>query len=56
MTTPTLFDLVMRHWLYEQRKHDKGDHYAESRVNALSNYELLEVISEALEEMKVTPT
>ena len=42
-------------WLEHQaRKHDLGEGYAEKYVNDWTNYELLQHISEALEEMQKT--
>lgn len=52
MTSRTLFE-HMTDWLYQQqRKHDKGDDYVMKEINALSNFEFLERLSEALEKMQ----
>lgn len=46
----TLYDIVMRPWQQQQRKHSLGEHYAEDHINGLSNVELLRYISDALPE------
>ena len=48
----TLYEKVMFYWLHDQRKHDLGENFATKRVNALTNEELLQAISDALEELK----
>lgn len=52
----TLFDSVMEPHLYQQRKHDLGSNYAERQINSMSNTELLENISNALEQRLVALT
>jgi hypothetical protein len=40
-------------WLYlQQRKHDLGEDYVERYVNEMSNYEFLQELSRALEQME----
>lgn len=47
----TLFDIVMEPHLKQQHKHDLGDGYADRMINELSNVELLQAMSDALEEL-----
>lgn len=49
----SLYDMVLEPYLYRQRKHDLGEHYAEDYINTMSNIELLDLISATLEEMKL---
>ena len=44
----TLYEKVMFYWLHDQHKHGLGDDFATKQVNALTNEELLRVISDAL--------
>ena len=45
----TLFEQVTG-WIYhQQNKHGLGEDYAENLINNMSNFELLQAISEALE-------
>lgn len=49
----TLFEHIT-HWMYEQQtKHGFPDDYAESLVNSMSQFELLKLISEYLEQQQV---
>ena len=51
----TLFEVATAGLDHQANKHDLGEDYAENEINNLSNWELLKVISEALEEMKDKP-
>lgn len=45
----TLFEQVTG-WIYhQQNKHQLGEDYTENLINNMSNFELLQAISEALE-------
>ena len=53
-TKPTLLEEVTEQYAYSCRKHDLApdcQEYAEQEINQLSNYELLNAISLALEEL-----
>lgn len=41
----TLYEYVTAEPLRQQHKHDLGEHFAEDQINALSNWELIELIS-----------
>lgn len=45
-----IFNKVIYPYQYEQNKHDKGEGYAEAAINRMTNVELLQAISDALEE------
>ena len=47
----TLLEKVSFPWDFAARKHDLGEGYAEREINALSNFEFLRLLSDALEEM-----
>lgn len=48
----TLLEQVMEFYLHQERKHELGDGWAENEINNMTNMELLEAISEALEQFK----
>jgi len=47
----TLFEAVTRPYNFAARKHDLGANYAEDNINRMNNYEFLQALSDALEEM-----
>jgi hypothetical protein len=47
----SLLEKVAHPWDFAARKHGMGEGYAEREINAMSQYEFLKEISEALEEM-----
>lgn len=51
MATYTLLDLMTEHRRIQAAKHDLGADHAEDSINALSNYELVCELSEALEKI-----
>lgn len=46
----TLFERVTGWMAHQRDKHDLGENYVEDKVNAMTNVELLQAISDALEE------
>jgi uncharacterized protein YpiB (UPF0302 family) len=48
----TLVERVTNWMVCQRDKHDLGETYVEDRVNAMTNMELLDAISDALEEEK----
>lgn len=48
----SLLEAVMLPLQHDARKHELGDYYAEAFINDLTNYQLLERISDALDQMK----
>lgn len=52
----TLLEAVTNWMHHQRRKHGFDDNYAEQLVNQMTQYEFLESISEALEEMKPVDT
>ena len=49
---PTLEE-VMTKWRIEQaQKHGLGEDYARDSINQMSNYEFMQALSEAIEEMR----
>lgn len=48
----TLFERVTFYLEHERRKHDKPDNHTVREVNSWTNYELLEHLSQAIEEIR----
>jgi hypothetical protein len=48
----TLFEAVTSGYRYAGRKHNLGENYDERAINQMTNFELLQAISDGLEELE----
>ena len=54
MEAKTLFEILTSARKYQQQKHGLSENFVEEDINSLANYEFLQELSDAFDEMMAT--